>query len=61
MGFISNRPKQGSMFDARNSRPLSTAIAAGAVARAGGSLLSRDWPRMAQRTAPLPIDRGVTR
>jgi hypothetical protein len=49
------------MFDARNSRPLSTAIAAGAVARAGGSLLSRDWPHMAQRTAPLPIDRGVTR
>ena len=49
------------MFNARNPIPLPPAFAAGTVARVGGSLLSRDWPRMAHCTAPLPIDRGVMR
>jgi hypothetical protein len=52
------------MFNAHNSHPLTTAIAAGTVARVGGSLMSAvsDWlPGMAKRIAPHPIDRGVSR
>ena len=49
------------MFNAHNSHPLTTAIAAGTVARVGGSLMS-DWlPGIAKRIAPHPIDRGVSR
>jgi len=49
------------MYDARNPLPLTSAIAGGTVARAGGSLLGRGLPDMAHRTASFPIRRGVPR
>jgi hypothetical protein len=49
------------MFNAHNSFPLTTAIAAGTGARVGGSLLLVWLPGMTKRTSPHPIDRGVSR
>jgi hypothetical protein len=49
------------MDDARQLPPLTSAIAGGTVARAGGSLLSTGLPGMAHRTASFPIRRGVPR
>ena len=49
------------MFNAHNFYPLTTATAAGTGARVGGSLMF-DWlPRMAKRSSPHPIDRGIPR
>jgi len=49
------------LFKARTINPHPTAIAAGTVARAGGSL-ARTWhPRMAHLTVSNPIRRGVMR
>jgi hypothetical protein len=49
------------MFDTRNSIPLSSAVAGGAVARVGGSLRVIGVPGMAHPTASLPIYRGSLR
>lgn len=49
------------MFDARIHTPLPAALAGGTAARVGGSREGGSPQRMAHRTAPLPIDRGVTR
>jgi hypothetical protein len=49
------------MFDARKFIPLSSALADGTAARAGGSLLTIGVPGMAHRIASFPIYRGVLR
>jgi hypothetical protein len=49
------------MFDARNSIPLSSAVAGETVARVGGSLRVIGVPGMAHRTASFPIYRGSLR
>jgi hypothetical protein len=49
------------MFNAHFDHPLTTAIAAGSGVRVGDSLLWEGLLRMTRRTAPHPIDRGVTR
>ena len=49
------------MFDARNSLPLSSAVAGGTVARVGGSLRMIGVPGMAHPTASFPIYRGSLR
>ena len=49
------------MFDARNSLPLSSAVAGGTVARVGGSRRMIGGPRMAHPTASFPICRGSLR
>jgi hypothetical protein len=61
IGSIGTRSKLGPMFNARNIIPLPPAIAAGTVARVGGSLLCMEAPDMAHRTASFPIYRGVLR
>jgi len=49
------------MFDARNSLPLSSAVAGGTAARVCGSLRMIGVPRMAHPTASFPIYRGSLR
>jgi len=49
------------MFDARNSLPLSSAVAGGAGARVGGGLRMIGVPRRALPTASFPIYRGSLR
>jgi hypothetical protein len=49
------------MSNARNAIPLSTAFAAGTVARVGGSRPGIGTLDMAHRTASFPIYRGVLR
>jgi hypothetical protein len=48
------------MFDARIHLPVTSAVAAGTVARAGGLPEGR-WPRMARFAVPLPHYRGIAR
>jgi hypothetical protein len=49
------------MFDARNSIPLSSAVAGETATRVGGSLRVIGLPGMAHRTASFPIYRGNLR
>jgi hypothetical protein len=49
------------MFDARIFLPHPSAIAAGTLARASGSLRCNRQPRMAHPTVSFPIRRGAMR
>jgi len=49
------------MFNARKFIPLPPAVAAGTVARVGGSFGCSGQPDMAHLTVPFPIRRGVMR
>ena len=49
------------MFEARISKPVTSAFAVGTVARIGGSLKHDGLRDLALATAPLPHRRGVSR